>query len=128
MKVLMEVLLQMQELQLVREEDPESHPELIKLRKKVPAPILGHFDRLMARGKKAVAVVRNRSCTSCRMNIPVGMIATLMRDEDIQVCGSCGRYLYLEPEAPVAPAPTPVPAAKKKRGRPPKKKSEEGAE
>jgi predicted nucleic acid-binding Zn-ribbon protein len=120
MKVLMEVMLQIQELQLVQEEDPDSHPELVSLRKKIPAPILGHFDRMLARGRKAVAVVRNRSCTSCRMSVPVGTIATLMRDEDIQVCGSCGRYLYLEPEVPVEPPPPP--AAKKKRGRPPKLK------
>lgn len=118
MKVLMEAMLQIQELQLVQEEDPEAHPELIALRKKIPAPILGHFDRMLARGRKAVAVVRNRSCTSCRMSVPVGTIATLMRDEDIQVCGSCGRYLYLEPEAPAEPPPPPAP--KKKRGRPPK--------
>ncbi len=122
MKVLMEAMLQIQELQLVQEEDPEKHPELVKLRKKIPAPILGHFDRMLARGRKAVAVVRNRSCTSCRMSVPVGTIATLMRDEDIQVCGSCGRYLYLEPEAPAAPPPAPAP--KKKRGRPPKIKIE----
>ena len=126
MKVLMEAMLRMQELQLVQEEDPESFPELLKLRKKVPPPILSHFDRMLSRGKKAVAVVRNRSCTSCRMNIPVGTIATLMRDEDIQVCGSCGRYLYLAPELPPEPAPEPAP--KKKRGRPAKKKAEESAD
>lgn len=118
-------MLQIQELQLVQEEDPEANPELIKLRKKVPPQILGHFDRMLARGKKAVAIVRHRTCTSCRMNIPVGTIATLMRDEDIQICGSCGRYLYLEPEP--EPEPAPPPAPKKKRGRPPKKKaSDEG--
>lgn len=128
MKVLMEAMLQIQELQLVGEKDPDSNPQLIKLRKEVPPPILAHFDRMLARGKKAVAVVRNRHCTSCRMSVPVGTIATLMRDEDIQVCGSCGRYLYLEP-IPVAVAePAPAPAAKKKRGRPAKKKTEEGAE
>ncbi len=118
----MESMLQIQELQLVQEEDPESHPELVKLRKTVPPQILGHFDRMLARGKKAVAPVRNRTCTGCRMNIPVGTIAVLMRDEDIQLCGSCGRYLYLAPEPPLEPAPEPAP--KKKRGRPPKLKIE----
>jgi hypothetical protein len=76
---------------------------------------------MLARNKKAVAVVRNRTCTSCRMTLPIGTIAMLMRDEDIQICGSCGRYLHLAPEAPAEPIP--APAAKKKRGRPPKKKA-----
>lgn len=120
MKILMETMLQIQELQLVQEEDPESHPELLKLRKEVPPQILGHFDRMLARGKKAVATVRNRACGGCRMTIPIGTIAVLMRDEDIQLCGSCGRYLYLEPEPPAEPPPPPAP--KRKRGRPPKKK------
>ena len=128
MKVLMEAMLQIQELQMVGEKDPDTNPQLIKLRKEVPPPILAHFDRMLARGKKAVAVVRNRHCTSCRMSVPVGTIATLMRDEDIQVCGSCGRYLYLEPIPAAVAEPVPAPAAKKKRGRPAKKKTEEGAE
>lgn len=123
MNKLMEAMLQIQELQLVQEEDPDTHSGLITLRKSVPPQILGHFDRMLARGKKGVAVIRNKTCTGCRMNIPIGTIATLMRNEDIQLCGSCGRYLYLPPEP--APEPAPPPAPKKKRGRPPKKKTSE---
>lgn len=119
MKDLMETMFRIQELQLVHEEDPDSNSELKKLRKKVPAPILGHFDRLVNKGKKAVAEVRNHICTGCRMKMPIGIIVTLKRNEDIQICGSCGRYLLLV-EDPVEP--TPPPAAKKKRGRPAKKK------
>ena len=121
MKNLMESMLQIQELQLIQEEDPESHPELIALRKNVPPQILGHFDRILARGKKGVAPIRNQTCTGCRMKVPIGTIAVLMRDEDIQLCGSCGRYLYLPPELP--PEPLPEPAPKKRRGRPPKVKT-----
>lgn len=117
MKQLMETMLRIQDLQLDQEEDPESHPVLKKLRKTVPPQIIGHFDRMLARGKKAVASVRNQACSSCRMKIPIGNIAVLMRNEDIQLCGSCGRYLYLPPEPPeVVEAPAP----KKKRGRPKK--------
>lgn len=121
MKSLMESMLQIQELQLIQEEDPANHPELIALRKTVPSQILGHFDRMLARGKKGVAVIRNKTCTGCRMNIPIGTIATLMRNQDIQLCGSCGRYLYLPPTP--EPEPAPAPAPKKRRGRPPKKKA-----
>lgn len=119
MKVLMETMLQIQELQLVQEEDPETNADLAKLREMIPPQIIGHFDRLLDRGKKAVAVVRNQSCGGCRMKIPIGMIVTLKQNADIQLCDTCGRYLYLEAEPE---EPTPPPAAKKKRGRPPKKK------
>jgi hypothetical protein len=29
------------------------------------------------------------------MHVPIGLITVLMRDEDIQLCENCGRYLYL---------------------------------
>ncbi len=120
MKSLMVTMLQIQELQLVQEADPETNKELIKLRKLIPPQIIGHFDRMVDRGKKAVAIVRNQSCGGCRMKIPIGMIATLKHNNDIHLCDSCGRYLLLEDEPDV---PTPPPAAKKKRGRPPKAKA-----
>ena len=79
-----------------------------ELRASIPEPILGHYDRLRARDKKGVAVVRNQVCTGCHMRLPIGVIMILMQDRDIQLCDSCGRYLYLEPQAaepaePVAP-------------------------
>jgi len=40
----------------------------------------------------------------------------LMRGQDIQLCGSCGRYLHLPKEAPVeTPAPAPVEKPKRRR-------------
>jgi hypothetical protein len=52
------------------------------------------------------------------MRLPIGTINTLMQGTDIQLCDTCGRYLWLE-ETPVAPEPEPVapakPAAKAKR-------------
>lgn len=120
MKNLMETMLLIQERQLVQEQDPETNKELIKLRKQIPPPILGHFDRLVDHGKKAVAIVRNQTCSGCRMLIPIGMISVLKRNEDIHLCATCGRYLLLQDEPEV---PTPPPAAKKKRGRPPKAKA-----
>jgi predicted nucleic acid-binding Zn-ribbon protein len=93
-----------------------------KLRAKIPPQILGHYDRLRARGKKGLASVRdNKVCSECHMQIPIGTVITIMKGEDIQLCGNCGRYLYVE-DKPVEPAPpAPAPAAPKaKRGRKPK--------
>lgn len=77
-----------------------------ELRSKIPLPILGHYDRLRARDKKGVAVVRNQVCTGCHMRVPIGQITVIMRGEDIQICETCGRYLYLAEETsePVAEA------------------------
>lgn len=90
-------------------EEPGTEKQLAELRAKVPEPILGHYDRLRARDKKGVAVVRNQVCSGCHMKLPVGVINTLMQDKDIQLCDSCGRYLYLELSAP-EPAPEAAPA------------------
>jgi hypothetical protein len=91
-----------------------------ELRALIPQPILGHYDRLVVRGKKGVAVVRNQVCTGCHMRLPIGTINTLMQGQDIQLCDSCGRYLYLLPEptesTPVEP-PAPAKPAPKTRKR-----------
>jgi predicted nucleic acid-binding Zn-ribbon protein len=69
--------------------------ERTRLRAEIPEPILGHFDRLLARGKKGVSVIRSGVCTECHLRVPVGTLVTLARGVDIQLCGNCGRYLHL---------------------------------
>jgi hypothetical protein len=94
-----------------------------ELRAKIPQPFVGHYERLRVRGKKGVSAVRNQVCTGCHMHVPIGQITVLMRGEDIQLCESCGRYLYLpEPavEEPAAQAETPK--AKKKTPAKPRKR------
>lgn len=74
------------------------------LRLQIPSPILSHYDRLGARGKRALAPVRNQTCAGCHMRVTRAVVVNLMRGEDIQVCENCGRYLYLpESDAPEAP-------------------------
>lgn len=68
-----------------------------RLRKKIHPQILIHYDRLRARGKKGVALVRNGVCTECHMRLASGTYATLLRVEDIMICDNCGRYLHLDP-------------------------------
>ena len=94
------------------------------LRAKVPANILGHYDRLVGKGKKGCAgvTVKNRVCLECRVSIPIGTIITVMKGNDLQLCGSCGRYLYMVEEKPTEGEE--APAAKK---RPRKKKTDPAA-
>lgn len=121
MNAVLQILLKLQAIDYVPDIDKKTETEIAELRSHVPAPILGHYDRLRARGKKGVALVRNHTCTGCYMRQPIGKITTLMRDEDIQLCDSCGRYLYLPSEAEAqfvekVEATKPAP----KRGRKPK--------
>ena len=95
---------------------PADKETITQLRAQIPEPILAHYDRMRDRDKKAVAVLRNKVCSACHMTVPIGTIAVLMRGQDIQLCGSCGRYLHLPKEAPVeTPAPAPVEKPKRRR-------------
>jgi|SRR5450756_559677 len=103
----------LQSLEL-NEAAPGRAEQIAGLRAKIPLQVLGHYDRLRARGKKGVSIVRNQVCTACHMQVPLGAVMTLMRGMDIQLCECCGRYLYLpEPAANSNP-----PVLKKSRKKP----------
>jgi hypothetical protein len=78
------------------------------LRSKIPSQILGHYDRLMARGKKGVAIVRNGVCAECHIRVSIGTLGALTFGTDIQLCGNCGRYLYLPEDEPMGHQALPV--------------------
>ncbi len=68
---------------------------IARLRAKIPAQILGHYDRLLARGKKGISVIHRQICSACHVQVPRNTVLTLMHGTDIQVCENCGRYLCL---------------------------------
>jgi len=114
MKSLLDSLLKLQSLEFDQTRfDGASETEIDKkiagLRLQIPLPILNHYDRLGARGKKGVAAVRHQTCTGCHVQVTKAVVINLMRGEDIQVCENCGRYLYLPEldllEFPVAKLP-----------------------
>jgi predicted nucleic acid-binding Zn-ribbon protein len=121
MRDLMEKLLALQSLEFGgRKTGKET--ERARLRAEIPEPILGHFDRLVARGKKGVAVIRRGVCTECHLRVPLGNLLVLAKGTDIQICGNCGRYLQLpEEEKPGQPARSEpavaAPKAASRRGR-----------
>jgi predicted nucleic acid-binding Zn-ribbon protein len=102
MREIMEKLLSIQKLELgATSLKLEHEAETLKLREQVPAPILGHFDRLIARGKKGVAVARNGACGECHLRLPSGTMAALAYTNEIHLCDNCGRYLYLPENEPL---------------------------
>ena len=116
MNDIIKTLLQLQSLEFSGKAKPDQEKQIAGLRAKIPPPILGHYDRLVAHGKKGVALVHNQVCTACHINVPRGVVLTLMHNTDVQLCESCGRYLYL-PESTA----TPEPVATKKNPKPARK-------
>lgn len=111
-----------EQLDRARSGKGELQAKIDLLRGKLIPNILGHHDRMRARGRKSIAPVRNGVCAGCHMVVATGILATLRRQDDIQICANCGRYLYLEPtspepaaEAPAAEEEAPVKKARKKR-------------
>jgi uncharacterized protein len=104
MNDLLQNLLKLQSLEFGESTDKNAETVIAGLRARIPQPILGHYDRLRVRGKKGLAAVRNQVCTGCHMHVPIGVITTIMHGNDIQLCGSCDRYLYLPEPAETKPS------------------------
>jgi predicted nucleic acid-binding Zn-ribbon protein len=118
---LLQNLIKLQSLEFDDIEDPNTKAVMAELRAKIPSQILGHYDRMVAKGKKGITMVRDQVCTGCHMRVPIGGIMSLKHGEDIQLCENCGRYLYLAPAAPAEPAKSTGTAAGAKPGRKPRK-------
>jgi hypothetical protein len=112
MKEIIKNLLELQTFDFAGKIDAQTERRQSGLRAQVPAQILGHYDRLRARGKKGVALIKGQVCAECHVQVPRNTVLILMHDTDIQICENCGRYLCL-PEH-VNPA---VPPAKTKKPR-----------
>jgi predicted nucleic acid-binding Zn-ribbon protein len=96
---------------------PEQEKEVARLCADAPAGLLQRFERLVSRGKKAVATVRSGVCSECHLRLPSGTLAALAYTTEIHYCDNCGRMLYLPQDEPLAPVPTAKPVARKSRPR-----------
>ena len=103
----MQNLQKLQTLEFSETGDETAAATITALRAKIPPPILVHYDRFQVRGKKGLAVVVNQVCTGCHMRLPLGVIMTLKHGQDLQLCDSCGRYLYLPDEVESAAGTAP---------------------
>ena len=111
MNIILQNLMKLQALEFGEIAAKNVEAQGAELRGKIPPPIIAHYDRLRVRGKKGIVFVRHQVCTGCHMHVPIGQITVLMRDEDVQLCENCGRYLCL-PDPAEAEAAAPVEAAK----------------
>jgi predicted nucleic acid-binding Zn-ribbon protein len=122
MRKIMEHLLALQKLQFGARSRPcDVQTEMENLRQKVPTPILAHYERLILRGRKGVAIAHNGVCSECHLRITSGKLIGLVYADEIQLCDNCGRYLYLPKDEPIglsgskpaSPTPTKRPRPKK---------------
>jgi len=95
MNELMRNLVELQSLEFEETIRPDVEQRISELRAKIPDPIISHYDRLGARGRKGVALVRHQTCAGCHMRVPLGMVMNLKHGKDIFLCDNCQRYLYL---------------------------------
>ena len=99
MKPIVETLLELQTILLTKPaEGTEAAAKAFELRSEVPSSRLGHFQRQISRGRRAVAVVRNGVCGECHMRLPTGAAASLVSADDLVLCETCSCYLMLAPD------------------------------
>ena len=120
LKELLQNLINLQSHEFGGSDDAETEAAMTELRAKIPSQILAHYDRIVVKGKKGITLVRDQVCTGCHMRVPIGAVLSLKHGEDIQLCESCGRYLYLAPETeavPAAPIAGPKPVKKTRKSK-----------
>jgi hypothetical protein len=99
MKRIIEKFAELQSLVLPQPPTEGPNAERVRqLRFEVPISLLAHFDRRIACGRRAVAVVRNGVCGDCHMRLPLGLAAMLRASDEVQRCEHCGSFLMLAPE------------------------------
>jgi hypothetical protein len=118
MKQLLDNLLLLQNLELGLERVAAGGLGSEDLRKKIPSQVLQHYDRLRARGKKGVALVRHGVCAQCHMQVAVGLLASLRRQDNLYRCENCGSYLYQVDEVATPLEMPPRAVQPGRRGRP----------
>jgi predicted nucleic acid-binding Zn-ribbon protein len=94
----------------------QENKQIADLRVSLPAPVLAHFDRLVAHGRKGVAEVRHGVCGGCHLKLPASLSAPGLGHEDLQLCESCGAYLNFIAEE-TASSPLVVRMPRKRRYR-----------
>ncbi|KAA3612120.1 MAG: hypothetical protein DWQ05_19150 [Calditrichaeota bacterium] len=84
--------------QLGFEVKSEGSETLKKARKemiaKIHKPLLGNYERLRKRYKRAIVPIKDDKCLGCFMKLPTYLLTHMKRDEQVITCEGCGRILY----------------------------------
>jgi hypothetical protein len=116
MKTMIERLLALQTLlRLGENTSPEQKQQIEELRAGIPTPILAHFLRQLATGRRGIAFVRRGICNECHIRVAQAMAHTLDEADDLVLCENCGAYLVLAPEEQATAAAPKVDVPVRKR-------------
>jgi len=88
---------------------------ILKLRQIIPEQIIGHYDRFVKAGKIPIIAVNNGVCKGCYVRLSSGSLQQLLRQDDLNICENCGRYVYPDETAAAAPAPVEAKAPRARR-------------
>ena len=61
----------------------------------LPSPIRSRYRRLSDRTERTVVPVIGGTCYGCFVSIPTAVASDADRNEGINYCDNCGRFLYL---------------------------------
>ena len=95
MRKIMDHLLALQKLQFdLLGQTVTSKAEAEQLRGEVPSPILAHYERLVARGKKGLALVRTGVCSECHLRLTAGKLVNLSATpNEIHLCDNLAKTI-----------------------------------
>lgn len=68
-----------------------------ELKEELPPQVRGRLDRFARTGGRAVVPVINGICYGCFTAVPTASVAELGRNDNVNFCESCGRFLYVVP-------------------------------
>lgn len=65
--------------------------------------ILSRYDKILKnKAGLAIVYIKDNSCGGCHMNLPPQVISDVKLREDVVVCGSCLRMLYVEDDVEIS--------------------------
>jgi predicted nucleic acid-binding Zn-ribbon protein len=108
----LEIMLQLQELELMRKAQavvqPSGNPEdfksldqkINKLRHKLPGDLLSQFDGLLREKPDALAQLSDGVCLGCHQEVSSQLAERIQYARGLARCKHCGRFLFSEQHAP----------------------------
>ncbi len=69
--------------------------KVVEMEESLPAPIRSRYNRLAKRYPRVVAPVIRGTCYGCFVSVATAVSSDAGRNEEIEYCESCGRFLYL---------------------------------
>jgi predicted nucleic acid-binding Zn-ribbon protein len=66
-----------------------------ELKQELPPPVRGRLERFARTSGRAVVPVLNGICYGCFTAVPTASMSALGRNDDVNHCENCGRFLYV---------------------------------